>query len=328
MAEIKTLRFPNTARGQADKVRALQRETSLGWRVVSETIVPGKFRGGEACCLFLICMPCAFLAGHNDDIINVTLQRDSVDQASAPPSYDSAKWAALLKYDTDIAAAADLVRPLGSKWEDELAVAYLTLNEKRYLSDIVARISDGARLEREEKEKAQAQEAELRLASEQEALLRQQARLQRRQQYMQMFWGSPLRSAATLCGIAFFLLMSLLLLVYLSHSPDPLSPDSAVTPNRSVDGSLTTGAGVRPSFDCGRVQSVVLKLICSTPSLARSDDNMSEAYRAAYAVSAHPLLLRRGQRGWLIRRNNASANVPLLMHMYEQRTSYLKSLSR
>ncbi len=76
MAEIKTLQFPNTPRGQAEKVRILQWETSQGWRVVSETIIPGKFRGGQACCLFLIFAPCAFLAGHTDDVINVTLQRD------------------------------------------------------------------------------------------------------------------------------------------------------------------------------------------------------------------------------------------------------------
>jgi hypothetical protein len=73
MAQFKTLQFSNSPRGQADKVRALQLETSRGWRVVSETIIPGKFKGSQTCCLFMIFAPCAFLAGHKDDIISITL---------------------------------------------------------------------------------------------------------------------------------------------------------------------------------------------------------------------------------------------------------------
>ena len=75
MAEFKTLTFPNTPQGQKEKVEALARYTNEGWHVVAETVTPGKFRGGDACCLFLICAPLAFLAGHHDDIITVTMQR-------------------------------------------------------------------------------------------------------------------------------------------------------------------------------------------------------------------------------------------------------------
>ncbi len=78
MLEFKTLEFPNTPRGQEEKVRTLQFESAHGWRVVSETIAPGHFKGGDACCLFIICAPCAFLAGHTDGTITVTLQRDMV----------------------------------------------------------------------------------------------------------------------------------------------------------------------------------------------------------------------------------------------------------
>jgi hypothetical protein len=75
MEEFKTLTFPNTPQGQKEKVQALSKHASEGWRVVSETVTPGKFRGSNACCLFLICAPLAFLAGHHDDTITVTLQR-------------------------------------------------------------------------------------------------------------------------------------------------------------------------------------------------------------------------------------------------------------
>jgi len=75
MAEFKTLTFKNTPKGQKEKVQILSVHANEGWRVVSETVTPGKFRGTDACCLFIICAPLAFLAGHHDDTITVTLQR-------------------------------------------------------------------------------------------------------------------------------------------------------------------------------------------------------------------------------------------------------------
>jgi hypothetical protein len=75
MAEFKTLTFENTPKGQKEKVQILSVHANEGWRVVSETVTPGKFRGTDACCLFIICVPLAFLAGHHDDTITVTLQR-------------------------------------------------------------------------------------------------------------------------------------------------------------------------------------------------------------------------------------------------------------
>lgn len=76
MPQFKTLQFPNTPQGQTEKIKALEMETAQGWRVISETIVPGKFKGGKACFLFFIFAPCAFLAGHKNDIISITLQKD------------------------------------------------------------------------------------------------------------------------------------------------------------------------------------------------------------------------------------------------------------
>jgi hypothetical protein len=74
--EFKTLTFPNTSKGQQEKVRALQKASEEGWVVVSETIKEGEFHGGTACCLALIAWPCAFLAGSSAGEINVTLKRE------------------------------------------------------------------------------------------------------------------------------------------------------------------------------------------------------------------------------------------------------------
>ena len=73
--EFMNLEFPNNARGQTQKIDTLQRYSAEGWRVASETVTPGKFRGTDACCLAMICLPLAFLAGSSDGTINVTLER-------------------------------------------------------------------------------------------------------------------------------------------------------------------------------------------------------------------------------------------------------------
>lgn len=210
MPEFKTLQFPNTPRGQADKVQALQRETSQGWSVVSETIVAGKFKGGQACCLFLIFAPCAFLAGHQDDIITVTLQRESAGQPATGTralNYDRTKWTALLQYDSDIANAANQLRPLDPKWTDELAAAYLVLNDKAYLPQILSKISDRVRAEQEEKialrARGEARRKELEL--ERQNVLKAEA--EQRERIVRAFWGTTERKILTVAAIVFFVLL-------------------------------------------------------------------------------------------------------------------------
>jgi hypothetical protein len=73
--EYTNLQFPNNANGQAEKLQALKTYGAQGWRVASETITPGKFKGGNACCLAVLCLPLAFCAGATDGYINVTLER-------------------------------------------------------------------------------------------------------------------------------------------------------------------------------------------------------------------------------------------------------------
>lgn len=76
--EFKTLRFDDTWFGQRAKVKALEKYTSEGWEVVSETITQGHFRGTNAFCLYHLCGPSfALCGGTSNGTINVTLKRDT-----------------------------------------------------------------------------------------------------------------------------------------------------------------------------------------------------------------------------------------------------------
>ncbi|MDR0653085.1 MAG: hypothetical protein LBG12_07240 [Synergistaceae bacterium] len=76
MAEFKTLTFPNTPKGQEQKIQELQKASEEGWEVVSETITQGTFKGKKACCLAFFFLPCGFCAGSTEGTINVTLKRE------------------------------------------------------------------------------------------------------------------------------------------------------------------------------------------------------------------------------------------------------------
>lgn len=80
MGDFQTFRFPNTPEGQRQKVERLAAESAQGWRIVSETIEQGEFKGGKACCLFTICAPLAFLAGRHDSVICLTLEREQTNE--------------------------------------------------------------------------------------------------------------------------------------------------------------------------------------------------------------------------------------------------------
>lgn len=64
-----TKEFPNNAYGQKKKLQTIEKLEADGWDIVEETIQPGQFDGGSACCLFLICMPLAFFAYKNGRIV-------------------------------------------------------------------------------------------------------------------------------------------------------------------------------------------------------------------------------------------------------------------
>jgi hypothetical protein len=63
-----------------------------------------------------------------------------------------------------------------------------------------------------------------------------------------------------------------------------LSPIGRVSPSSRVASAQAVGAS-RPSFNCGRVTSRVLRMVCSDPDLAARDRRMSSVFYAALANS-------------------------------------------
>ncbi len=84
MADFKTLQFPSTPAGQAEKIRALKEHSMGGWRVVSETLQPATTDASDACsaaCAGLFCCgPWGVMkgleAGRKGGTITVTLTRE------------------------------------------------------------------------------------------------------------------------------------------------------------------------------------------------------------------------------------------------------------
>jgi len=64
---------------------------------------------------------------------------------SSEPAYDGAKWKALVEFDAEIEAAVRKVESYGQKYVDQLAAAYLALNDKQYLATVTEKIISRAR---------------------------------------------------------------------------------------------------------------------------------------------------------------------------------------
>jgi hypothetical protein len=101
-----------------------------------------------------------------------------------------------------------------------------------------------------------------------------------------------------------------------SERGDPSGNTAATAPATATEG---------PSFDCSRVTSEVLNLVCKTPELASADRQLAEAYKAARARSSTPDYLLRTQRQWIQDRTNSPAEVPYLLRMYRERIDYLNA---
>jgi hypothetical protein len=74
-------------------------------------------------------------------------EREVVDRESAigPSSYDRERWRLLLRNDADISRLVTVLAPYGEKYVDELAAAYLALNDKDHLPMILRQIIASAR---------------------------------------------------------------------------------------------------------------------------------------------------------------------------------------
>lgn len=109
-------------------------------------------------------------------------------------------------------------------------------------------------------------------------------------------------------------------------APAPSKSPEQVDPANNSAGTTASTATEGPSFDCSRVTSAVLNLVCKTPELASADRQLAEAYKAARARSTAPDYLVRTQRQWIQDRTNSPAEVPYLLRMYRERIDYLNAL--
>ncbi|MDP3870411.1 DnaJ domain-containing protein [Phenylobacterium sp.] len=82
-----------------------------------------------------------------------------------------------------------------------------------------------------------------------------------------------------------------------------------------------------PSFDCSRVSSANLKLICGTPELSAADRELARIYTRAMAFSTAPAVLRAAQIRFIEQRNNAPPDPDSIYGMYLERIRQLKALA-
>jgi uncharacterized protein YecT (DUF1311 family) len=80
-----------------------------------------------------------------------------------------------------------------------------------------------------------------------------------------------------------------------------------------------------PSFDCSRVQSENLRLVCNTPDLAAADRALAAAYGEAMNRTTDRQALQADERVWIARRAAAPADVDTLRALYAQRIAELQN---
>lgn len=73
------------------------------------------------------------------------IQRSKLVQSSSIKDFDGRKWNALLQYDPDIKRIADELARYDQKYVDQFASAFMALNDKNYLPQIVQTILATAR---------------------------------------------------------------------------------------------------------------------------------------------------------------------------------------
>ena len=108
--EYQTVKFANDRNGIAEKNVVTDRMARQGWAVSSEAIEQGHFKGDEACCGAMICLPCGLLAGEH----RATLWSRTVEKIVACNNMFSAKAAVLSRPGWETYASllefADVVR--------------------------------------------------------------------------------------------------------------------------------------------------------------------------------------------------------------------------
>ena len=130
---------------------------------------------------------------------------------TAGPSFDRAKWNALVQYDKDIALMAEKLQPLGQKWLDEFASSYLVLNDKTYLPEIERKIVAAARSEAEQNKRQRIYAEEQRRAQVELWRNRIRATKKKLQLWRDRIWGNRQRKLLTVtCGVVVVLLATVM----------------------------------------------------------------------------------------------------------------------
>lgn len=85
-----------------------------------------------------------------------SLRRRLEGGSKSNPSSSTSRWEALVRYDDEVRAAAEELKPFGPEWVTRLGDAFLALKEDRsYLPNIVERLRNEAELEADNKWKRQ-----------------------------------------------------------------------------------------------------------------------------------------------------------------------------
>jgi uncharacterized protein len=79
-----------------------------------------------------------------------------------------------------------------------------------------------------------------------------------------------------------------------------------------------------PSFDCRKVRSVNLRLVCATPELSVADRALADAYERLMSVYSDPQQLLIEQRAWILSRNNGPPDIDILNTLYVERINALQ----
>jgi hypothetical protein len=95
-----------------------------------------------------------------------------------------------------------------------------------------------------------------------------------------------------------------------------------------VPSELMPQSTFSPSFNCSKVTSHVLALVCGTPQLSMLDQDLAAAYLAAKSASKTPDMIKASEIGWIKMRNNSQADVDTLTEFYKARISALEESAR
>lgn len=80
-----------------------------------------------------------------------------------------------------------------------------------------------------------------------------------------------------------------------------------------------------PSFDCSKIRAQTLQLVCASPDLSMADRDLAFLYWRALARSDSPAELIESERNFIRARNNAVAEVGVLLGYYQRQLAILRA---